>query len=116
MATFVDAGRLSLGEWVRLHCVRPAKLWGLYPQKGSLRVGTDADFTVVDPAVEWTLDRRELRSKSTGTPFDGERFRGRATMTVVRGTVVYERSEMRVSAGYGERVPVGETVDASDLE
>jgi dihydroorotase/allantoinase len=116
MATFVDEGRLSLGEWVRLHCVRPAKLWGLYPRKGSLRVGTDADFTIVDPDVEWTLDRRELRSRSTVTPFDGERFRGRATMTVVRGSIVYAEDEVRARPGDGERVPVGETVDASDLE
>jgi dihydroorotase/allantoinase len=116
MATFVDEGRLSLGEWVRLHCVRPAKLWGIYPQKGSLEVGTDADFTVVDPAVEWTLDRRSLHSKSTATPFDGARFRGRATMTVVRGSVVYADGEVLADPGDGERVPVGETVDASALE
>jgi dihydroorotase/allantoinase len=110
MSTFVSEGRVGLAQWAYMHSTRPAQLWGLYPRKGSLRVGTDADFTVVDPDREWVLDREDLHSRSTTTPFDGERFVGRATMTVVRGTVVYEDGELHVEEGYGQRVPSGETV------
>ncbi|MFB6106324.1 MAG: allantoinase AllB [Halobacteriaceae archaeon] len=110
MLTFVDEGRLSLERWVRLHSTRPAQIWGMYPRKGSLRVGTDADFTVVDPERVWTLDRADLHSKSTVTPFDGEQFVGGVEATVVRGEVVYDRDVGVVGeAGHGERVAVGPT-------
>jgi len=109
MATFVSEGRLPLEQWAYMHSTRPAQLWGLYPQKGSLQVGTDADFTVVDPDAEWVLDRDSLHSKSTATPFDGERFLGKPTMTVVRGTVTYGDDTIQVEEGYGELAPAGKT-------
>lgn len=101
MLTFVDEGRVTLPEWVRLHSTRPAQIWGMYPQKGSLLPGTDADFTVVDPDQEWTLDRTTLRSKSTATPFDGERFVGVVERTVVRGETVYDGDDVTATPGYG---------------
>ncbi len=107
MLTFVDEGRLTLEEWVYHHATRPAQVWGMYPQKGSLQVGTDADFTIVDPDREWTLeDRHDLHSKSTVTPFEGESFVGKATTTVVRGEVVYEDGDVVGESGYGTRVDV----------
>ncbi|MCU4742686.1 allantoinase AllB [Natronoglomus mannanivorans] len=107
MLSFVAKGRLSMEEWVYRHSTRPAQVWGMYPQKGSLQVGTDADFTVVDPDREWTLeDRHDLHSKSTATPFEGESFTGKATATVVRGEIVYEDGEVVGESGYGTRVDV----------
>ncbi len=107
MLTFVDRGRLSLEAWVYRHATRPAQIWGLYPQKGSLQVGTDADFTIVDPDHEWTLDdRRTLHSKSTATPFEGETFTGSVVTTVVRGEVVYDGDTVVGESGYGRCVDV----------
>ncbi len=106
LLTFVDQGRLTLEQWVTLHSTRPAKIWGMYPEKGSLQVGTDADFTIVDPEAEWTLDRTELHSKNTATPFDGERFVGKATHTCVRGTLVYEDGAVAGEPGYGRRIRI----------
>ncbi|MFC6718246.1 allantoinase AllB [Natrialbaceae archaeon GCM10025810] len=107
MLTFVNEGRLALEEWVRRHSTRPAQVWGMYPQKGSLQVGTDADFSVVDPDLEWTLeDRRDLHSKTRVTPFEGETFTGKAVTTVVRGEVVYEDGEVVGESGHGTRVNV----------
>ncbi len=113
MLTFVNRGRLPLEQWVHMHSQRPAELWGMYPQKGSLQVGTDADFTVVEPGTEWTFDREGLRSRSTGTPFDGETFVGQVSMTVVRGEVVYEDGEITGGSGHGNRVEIGPTADVS---
>lgn len=104
MLTFVEEGRLGLEEWVYRHSTRPAQVWELYPEKGSLQIGTDADLTLVDPDAEWTLDRADLHSKNTVTPFDGERFVGRATATVVRGEVVYEGGEVVADPEWGRRV------------
>ena len=107
MLTFVSQGRLTLEEWVYHHSTRPAQVWGMYPQKGSLQVGTDADFTIVDPDQEWTLeDRHDLHSKHCVTPFEGESFVGKAVATVVRGEVVYEDGEIVGESGYGTRVDV----------
>lgn len=105
--TMVNEGRLSMEKWISMHSARPAEIWDMYPQKGSLRVGTDADMTVVDPESEWTLDRHELHSKNKVTPFDGETFTGEVTMTVVRGEVVYD-GEIRASPGYGTVIDVDE--------
>jgi dihydroorotase/allantoinase len=55
------------------------------------------------------LDRDTLQSKSKSTPFDGERFVGKPTMTVVRGTVTYDKEAIQVEVGYGELVSSGET-------
>jgi len=104
LLTFATAGRLSYPQWRRLQCERPARAWGLYPEKGSLQVGTDADITVVDPDHEWIFERSTLRSKGTVTPFDGERFRGAVTTTVVRGRVVYRDGEVVGNPGWGTRV------------
>jgi len=82
----------------------PARVWGLYPEKGSLDVGTDADIVIVDPEREWTFDRANLRSKGTVTPFDGERFRGAVSTTIVRGKVVYEDDTVVDDPGWGTRV------------
>ncbi|RQG97164.1 allantoinase AllB [Natrarchaeobius chitinivorans] len=107
MLSFVDQGRLTLEEWVRRHSRRPAQIWGMYPQKGSLRIGTDADFTIVDPSEAWTLkDRHDLHSKSRVTPFEGESFTGKAKTTVVRGEIVYDDGELVGESGYGTRVDV----------
>lgn len=105
MLTFVDEGRLSLEGWIRRHSTRPAQVWGMYPQKGSLQIGTDADFTIVDPEHEWTLeDRQTLRSKSRVTPFEGESFTGKAVSTIVRGEVVYDDGTLLGKPGHGTRV------------
>ncbi|WP_265107853.1 allantoinase AllB [Halosolutus halophilus] len=107
MLTFVDQGRFTLEEWVRRHSTRPAQVWGMYPQKGSLQIGTDADFTIVDPDREWTLaDAAELHSKNCVTPFEGESFVGKAIATIVRGEVVFEEDSIVGESGYGTRVDV----------
>ncbi|MFP8957112.1 allantoinase AllB [Natrialbaceae archaeon A-CW3] len=107
MLSFVADGRLTLEEWVYHHSVRPAQIWGMYPQKGSLQVGTDADVTIVDPDLEWTLDDpKELQSKHPVTPFEGESFTGKAVTTIVRGEVVYDDGQVVGESGFGTRVDV----------
>jgi len=103
MLSFVADDRLSLQEWAAVHSTRPAQIWGMYPQKGSLLVGTDADLTVVDPRTAWTIDRTELHSKSTATPWDGRSVTGEVAATVVRGEVVYDGDDVIGHQGYGER-------------
>jgi allantoinase len=89
---------------VRLTSANPARRYGLYPRKGALTVGSDADVTVVDPAAEWTLDAGMLKTRWPISPFLGRRFRGRVETTIVRGTVVYRDGEIVAAPGFGRRL------------
>ena len=65
----------------------PARILGI--NKGSLRPGSDADITIIDPEVTWTIDVGKFRSRSRNCPFDGKEVRGRAVRTIVRGKTKY---------------------------
>lgn len=100
----VAARGLPLPLLVRLTAAAPARRFGLYPCKGALRVGSDADLAIVDPDAEWTLDAAMLETRWPLSPFLGRRFRGRVERTIVRGTIVYEHGEIQVAPGFGRRV------------
>ena len=67
----VNKGRLSLTRFVEVVSTNPAKLVGLYPQKGTLSIGSDADIMLIDPNKEVTIRRDMLHGKTDYTPFEG---------------------------------------------
>lgn len=77
LGTFVAEGQLSWESAVRMLATEPAKQFGLYPRKGVLRAGADADLVIYDPAEIWTVTAAEQRQKSDYTPYEGIRLRGR---------------------------------------
>jgi len=83
----VEEGVLSLNQLVAKMSTNPARI--LKIQKGTLKVGADADVTVIDPDEEWTVDTRTFQSLSKNTPFNGWRLRGRAIFTIVGGDIKY---------------------------
>ena len=102
----VHAGVLTLAEAIAKLTWGPSQVLGL--GKGTLRVGGDADVTLIDPQSEYLVDRREFRSKSRNSPFHGWTLKGRAVMTLCAGKVVYSRVPERItyrSAPGGERRP-----------
>jgi dihydroorotase/allantoinase len=90
----VNAGKMTLPEFVRVTSRNPAQVWSMAPRKGSLRVGSDADFTLVDLNKEWVIDASKLHSKNTVSPFDGWRGKGMAVATIVRGQVVMQNGQL----------------------
>lgn len=94
MLTCVRRGLLSLFRYVELSSEAPAKVWGLYPKKGKIAVGSDADFTIVDMKKDWRIDSSKFLSKAKFSPFDGFEARGAAVYTVVRGGVVMDHGEV----------------------
>ncbi|MEF8857061.1 MAG: amidohydrolase family protein, partial [Haloplanus sp.] len=103
--TWVNEGRFTLEDVVRLEARNPAQIFGLYPQKGSLQVGTDADLTLVDMDETRTFTEDDVESKSGWTLFDGVTFEGWPVRTVVRGETVMADREIRAEPGFGEFVP-----------
>jgi len=104
MLTQVNEGRISLNQYVKLVSENPARLFNMYPQKGSFNIGTDADFTIVDMEKESVIDKDKLHSKTKITPFDGYKVKGVPVFTIVRGNVV-----MRDGKIIGE--PQGRKID-----
>jgi allantoinase len=90
----------------RLTSANPARLFGLYPRKGSLRPGADADLAIVDPDAEWTLRAADLFARHKHSPYDGRRLRGQVLATLVRGQVVYRDGAIVARPGYGQFIPV----------
>lgn len=84
----VMKGRISPEKLSWVLSEGTARLYRLYPQKGSMQPGTDADFTIVDPRAEWTIRNERLHSKNPLSPWDGFSGRGLARFGVVRGRVV----------------------------
>ncbi len=94
MLTCVSRGLLSLSRYVHLTSEGPAKAWGLYPKKGKIAIGSDADFTVVDTKKEWRIDPERFVSKAKYSPFEGFKAKGAAIYTIVRGRVVMDHGRV----------------------
>lgn len=90
MLTQVNYGQLTLPQYVRVQSEMPAKAWGMWPEKGNLNKGADADITIVDMNKEGVIDRHKIHSKPKVTPFDGFHYKGAPVYTIVRGHVQME--------------------------
>ncbi len=95
---------LPLPALVSLASANPARRLGLYPRKGSLQPGAAADLVLLDADRAWTLTEEALLTRWKTSPFVGRTLRGAATVTLVRGRVVYRDGAIVAQPGYGERV------------
>lgn len=85
-----NKGRISLSKLVEILSTNAAKHYGLYPKKGALNIGSDADFTIIDLDKEWTIDTETMVSMCGYTPLKGMKLKGKVDKTIVRGNLVYE--------------------------
>ncbi|HEX5689416.1 MAG TPA: amidohydrolase family protein, partial [Roseiflexaceae bacterium] len=94
----------------RLTSANPARLFGIYPRKGSLRPGADADIAIVDPNEEWTVREADLFARHKHSPYLGRKLRGHVRTTLVRGRVVYRDGEIVGRVGHGRLVEANNRV------
>ncbi|MBJ3778538.1 allantoinase AllB [Acuticoccus mangrovi] len=104
MLTEAHGGRLSIERLVGLMSAMPARIFDLWPSKGVIRPGADADIVLVDPDATWTIDRAALKSKDTTTAWHGRAVTGRVARTLVRGRTVFADGEVVGPPGYGREV------------
>lgn len=97
----VAKGRISVNRFVELAATNPAKMFGLFPQKGSLAVGADADIVVMDPEKEWVVDYKKLHQAVDYSPYEGMALKGAPVLTISRGEVVAENREPKMERGRG---------------
>ena len=89
----VGKRRISLKQLVALTSTNPARLFGLYPQKGVIAGGSDADLVIFDPAKKVTLQAENLQSKCAWSPYEGRKLTGYPVITIARGAVVAENGK-----------------------
>lgn len=102
MPLLLDAAareQITYEDVVRVYSRNPARTYGLWPRKGELIVGADADFVLVDPAVRWTLRNEDVISKAGWTPFHGREITGRVVRTYLRGALSARDGEAVASSG-----------------
>ena len=104
MMTEVHKGRITIERLVKLVSENAARIWGLYPKKGVLSPGADADIVIVDPHKEWVLSAANLKSSSDYSIYEGRPVRGKAVKTFVRGKLVAQDGEMVAKEPHGEYV------------
>ena len=104
----VAEDRLSLERWVEVTSTTPARMFGLYPRKGAIRVGADADLTLVDLSRRAVIRGTEMQAKVKFTVYEGWEAHGLPVYTFVRGTCVMRDGEVIGRPGHGQLVrPLG---------
>jgi dihydropyrimidinase len=100
----VSQARISLQTFVAAFSTNPARIFGLYPQKGTIAVGSDADLVLFDPAGKGVVDERQLHSRAGYDPFNGFALHGLPTLTLSRGEVVARQGQLVSQAGRGRHL------------
>jgi dihydropyrimidinase len=112
----VRAGRISLNRMVELLCTNPAKLFGLYPRKGTIAVGSDADIVVFDPEQRHTISASTHHTKVDYNLYEGTEVTGSPEVVLLRGQVLVENGDLVAQPGVGQfvkRARFGEQLGAS---
>jgi dihydropyrimidinase len=100
----VNKGRLTWEQLVKFTSENTAKIYRIYPQKGALSPGSDADMVIVDPSRDWVLGADTLKSRSDFSIYEGKKVKGRAVKTFVRGRLIAENGHLAADKPGGEYV------------
>lgn len=98
----VRTGRISINRFVEITSTAPAKIYGLYPRKGTIAVGADADILVWDPDQEHALNQAELHMRVDYSPYEGRHVKGKPTHVFSRGDLVVDHGKFHGKAGRGK--------------
>lgn len=101
----VKTGRLDLNRFVALTATNHAKLYGLYPKKGTIAVGSDADIAIWNPGRETVISAANLHDNTGYTPYEGRRLTGWPVTVLSRGRVVVENGTLKAPRGSGQFLP-----------
>lgn len=103
----VGKGRISLNQFVALTATNPARLYGLYPRKGTITIGADADITIWDPEREVTITNAQLHHNVDYTPYEGRRVTGWPETVLQRGEVLIRDGALHAEKGQGQFLTCG---------
>lgn len=101
----VHKKRISLNKFVEVACTNPAKIFGMFPRKGTLAVGSDADIVIFDPEEEHIISASTHHMKVDYSAYEGWKVNGKVKTVLLRGKVAINKGECLVPKGYGQFIP-----------
>lgn len=101
----VNKGRIKPTQIVKLFSENPAKIFGLFPRKGTIQKGADADLVIFDPKVVHTIRQKTQHSGAPYTLYEGRRCKGKPVLVMQRGKILIEEGEMKGKPGEGKFLP-----------
>ena len=101
----VQQGRISLNKFVDISSTAAARIFGLFPRKGTIAVGSDADIIIFDPAVKHTLSAKTHHMNCDYSVYEGWQVQGKTRTTILRGTVAVDEGNALVGEGFGLYLP-----------
>ncbi len=104
----VRTGRITLNKYVDLTATAPAKIFGLFPKKGTIAVGSDADIVIFDPNQEHTISAKTHHMRCDYSAYEGWTIKGKCRTTILRGAVAIEEGKAKVEKGFGKYLPRGQ--------
>ncbi len=103
----VNEGRFSVNRWVEINSTAPAKIFGMYPRKGTITVGSDADLVIWDPNLEHSISAKTHHMNVDYSMYEGMKIKGNAETVLSRGETIVKNNEFLGSAGRGNFVKRG---------
>ncbi|NDC24377.1 MAG: dihydropyrimidinase, partial [Proteobacteria bacterium] len=98
----VEKGRLSLNKFVEINSSNPAKIFGLYPRKGTIAVGSDADLFILDPRIEHTFTKETQNMNCDYSSYEGWKVKGKIKSVLLRGVIAIENGKSQLEKGFGQ--------------
>src|SRR5258705_2741482 len=100
-------GRLSINQFVALGATNHARMYGLYPRKGTIAIGSDPDTAIWNPEIEKRIDYSMMHDAVGYTPYQGHVFQGWPEIVLSRGPVVVQGAELKVARGSAHYLSLG---------
>ena len=100
----VNGGHYSANRFVEITATNPAKIFGMYPRKGTIAVGSDADIVIWDPAQEHTISAATQHMNTDYNVYEGMTVKGWADIVLLRGKIIVDGDEWLGEAGSGQYI------------
>jgi len=100
----VNKGRISLNKYVELTAINPAKIFGLYPKKGCIAVGSDADIVIMDPDREHEISVNNHHMNVDYSGYEGWKLKGKCEKIILRGKLAIDHGQVNIDKGFGDFV------------
>jgi len=97
-------GRISINRFVELVAEKPAQIMGMYPKKGCIKIGADADIVLWDAELTKTISVKELHQKCDYTPYEGMEVTGWPRTVILKGEIIVNKDELLIEKGFGEYI------------
>jgi dihydropyrimidinase len=105
----VKKGKISLTKYVELSSTNAAKIFGMYPRKGTIAIGSDADIVIFDPNKEHTISVNTHHMNCNYSAYEGQEVTGKTEIVILRGKIAIENEECKLEAGHGQFIHRGKT-------